>query len=239
TRVTLLRQMAFCLAELHLWSTKSSLQVKDTDIGTYQYYDKGEPARGYSWTPKNRRPEKLRDSLKELEVMLSSGVLVTLTLNGPQLEQVYIDRTLVGRLPANTVTDAVLSDRLILLSFLEQSQVAAVYLNQKNQDSPETGRRTDKLSPCEIKVVCVDMSGRGRRLHRRVGLNRLQDVALCWWDLDEPDARCEIKRAVYVRAVAGIKRRAHIGRRQLLQSLQAHIYVPFVQFAICRTKPIF
>lgn len=28
TRVTLLRQMAFCLAELHLWSTKSSLQVK-------------------------------------------------------------------------------------------------------------------------------------------------------------------------------------------------------------------
>ena len=28
TRVTLLHQMAFCLAELHLWSTKSSLQVK-------------------------------------------------------------------------------------------------------------------------------------------------------------------------------------------------------------------
>lgn len=53
------------------------------------------------------------------------------------------------------------------------------------------------------------------------------------------DARCEIKRAVYVRAVARIKRRAHIGRRQLLQSLQAHIYVPFVQCAICRTKPIF
>ncbi|KAM6996938.1 WD repeat-containing and planar cell polarity effector protein fritz homolog isoform 1-T1 [Tautogolabrus adspersus] len=222
TRVTLLRQMAFCLAELHLWSTKSSLQVKDTDIGTYQYYDKGEPAnpqehhyyneklnfcdaRGFSWTPKNRRPEKLRDSLKEFEellqtntcvqtrwrskhccqVMMSSGVLVTMTLNGPQLEQVFIDRTLVGRLPANTVTDAVLSDRLILLSFLEQSQVAAVYLNQKNQDTPETGRRTDKLSASEIKVVCVDVSGQGRRLHRRVGLNRLQDVALLWWDLDK------------------------------------------------------
>ncbi|XP_059215152.1 WD repeat-containing and planar cell polarity effector protein fritz homolog isoform X2 [Centropristis striata] len=216
--------MAFCLAELHLWSTKSSLQVKDTDIGTYQYYDKGEPAhplehhyynekqqfceaRGYSWTPRNRRPEKLRDSLKELEellqtntcvhtrwrskhccqVLLSSGVLVTLTLNGPQLEQVYVDRTLVGRLPGNTVADVVLSDRLILLSFLDQSQVAAVYLNQKNQDSPETGRRTEKLSPSEIKVVCVEGSGRGRRLRRRVAINRLQDVALCWWDLDEPD----------------------------------------------------
>lgn len=29
-------------------------------------------ARGYSWTPKNRRPEKLRDSLKDLEVPASS-----------------------------------------------------------------------------------------------------------------------------------------------------------------------
>uniref|UniRef100_A0A671TYC8 WD repeat containing planar cell polarity effector n=1 Tax=Sparus aurata TaxID=8175 RepID=A0A671TYC8_SPAAU len=163
-------------------------------------------ARGYSWTPRNRRPEKLRDSLKELEellqtntcvhtrwrkkhccqLMLSSGVLVTLTLNGPQLEQVCVDRTLVGRLPANTVTDAVLSDRLILLSFLEQSQVAAVYLDQKNQGSPKTGRRTDKLSPSEIKVWSVVVSGRGRRLHRRVGLNRLQDVAFCWWNLEEP-----------------------------------------------------
>ncbi|XP_030603895.1 WD repeat-containing and planar cell polarity effector protein fritz homolog isoform X2 [Archocentrus centrarchus] len=214
--------MAFCLAELHLWSTKGSLEVKDTDIGTYQYYDKGEPAisqehhyyndklqfceaRGYSWTPRKRRPEKLRDSLKELEellqtntcihtrwrnkqccqVMLSSGVLVTLTLQGPQLEQVCIDRTLVGRLPASTVTDAVLTDRLILLSFLEQSQVAAVYLNKKTQNSPETGRRTDKLSPSEIKVVCVEVGGGGRRVHRHVGLNIVQDVALCWWNQDE------------------------------------------------------
>ncbi|KAL6102219.1 wdpcp [Pungitius sinensis] len=208
--------MAFCLAELHLWSTKSSLQVKDTDIGTYQYYNKGEPAnplehhyyneklrfceaRGHSWTPTNRRPEKLRDSLKELEellqtntcvhsrwrnkhccqALLSSGVLVTLILNGPQLEQVSVDRTLVGRLPGTTVADAVLADRLMLLSFLENNQVAAVFLQQKNQDSPEA-----KLSPSDIRVACVEASGRRRRVH--LSLNPLQDVALCWWDLDEP-----------------------------------------------------
>ncbi|KAF3841805.1 hypothetical protein F7725_023756 [Dissostichus mawsoni] len=97
------------------------------------------------------------------QVLLSSGVLVTLTLNGPQLEQVFIDRTLVGRLPANTVADAVLSDRLILLSFLEQSQVAAVYLNPKNQETPETGRRTDKLSPSEIKVPTWRSAGGTQR----------------------------------------------------------------------------
>ncbi|KAF7220474.1 transcript variant X1 [Nothobranchius furzeri] len=214
--------MAFCLAELHLWSTKSSLQVKDTDIGTYQYYDKGEPAhslehhyysdklhfcqaRGYPWTPRNHRPEKLCDSLKELEellqtnscihtrwrnkyccqLLLSNGVLVTLALNGPHLKQVCIDHTLVGRLPGNTVTDAVLSNGLILLSFLERGQVAAVYLNKRNQDSLKTGRRTDKLSPSEIKVACVEVGKASQRLRRRVGLNRLQDVALCWWNLDE------------------------------------------------------
>uniref|UniRef100_A0A3Q3KAP0 WD repeat containing planar cell polarity effector n=1 Tax=Monopterus albus TaxID=43700 RepID=A0A3Q3KAP0_MONAL len=200
-----------------------NVYTQDTDIGTYQYYDKGKPAvssehhyyneklkfceaRGYTWTLRNHRPEKLRDSLKELEellqtntcihtrwrnkhccqVMLSSGVLVTLSLSGPQLEQVCVDRTLVGQLPASTVTDAVLSDGLILLSFLEQSQLAAVYLSKKNKNPPETGRQTDKLSPSEIKVSCVEVSGQCQRLHRHAGLNRLQDVAVCWWNLGEP-----------------------------------------------------
>lgn len=40
-----------------------------------------------------------------LQVILSSGVMVTLTLSGPQLKQVCVDRTLVGRLPANTIAD--------------------------------------------------------------------------------------------------------------------------------------
>ncbi|XP_036816919.1 WD repeat-containing and planar cell polarity effector protein fritz homolog isoform X4 [Oncorhynchus mykiss] len=181
--------MAFCLAELHCWSSSSSLQVR---------------ARGYSWTPRNRRPEKLRDSLEKLEellqtnsvvhsrwkskhccqLMLSSGVLVTLALNGPQLDRVCVDRTLVGRLPANTVSDAVLSDRLLLLSFLEKSQVCVVYLNRKNQGSPDTSHRLEKLSPSELKVVCVEVRGpAGRRQGRRVDLNCLQDVAVCWCSL--------------------------------------------------------
>ncbi|XP_042629322.1 WD repeat-containing and planar cell polarity effector protein fritz homolog [Cyprinus carpio] len=125
--------MSFCLAELYLWSFRNSLQVPDTDIGTYQLYEKGEPAsptdqhyynekqqfadsRGYPWFLSNRRPEKLRDALMELEellqscpvmsvrwrskqccqLLLRSGVLVTLILGGAQVERVAIDRTLVG-----------------------------------------------------------------------------------------------------------------------------------------------
>ncbi|XP_051936138.1 WD repeat-containing and planar cell polarity effector protein fritz homolog isoform X1 [Hippocampus zosterae] len=210
--------MAFCLAELHLWSTKSSLQVRDTDIGTYQYHDKAEPAnhqehhyfnekvhfteaRGYSWTPANQRPERLRDSLKELEellqtntcvhtrwrntqccqLLLSSGILVTLTLSGPQLEQVCIDRALVGRLPGDTVTDAVLGDKLFVLSFTKQSEVSAIYYKKIQDSSPKAGRDTDKLSPSTIKVTSVEVAGWAHRLHQGVALNQLEDVALLWW----------------------------------------------------------
>lgn len=45
TWVTHLHQMAFCLAELHLWSTKGSLQVKGT---TYQHVQSPSPL---SWIP--------------------------------------------------------------------------------------------------------------------------------------------------------------------------------------------
>ncbi|KAG7463068.1 hypothetical protein MATL_G00191450 [Megalops atlanticus] len=215
-----LNQMSFCLADLHLWSSKSTLHVRDTDIGTYQYYDKGEPvnltdhhyfsekqdfveSRGLHWTPKNSRPEKLRDSLKELEellqagpcvcsrwrnkqscqMLLGSGVLVTLSLSGPQLERVNIDRALVGRLAADTISDAVITDRFLLLTFVEKNKVCLVHLAaRRGQSSPDLNRRVEKLSLSELKISCADLPGpAGRRLGRRVGLNCLQDVAICWW----------------------------------------------------------
>ncbi|XP_072546197.1 WD repeat-containing and planar cell polarity effector protein fritz homolog isoform X2 [Salminus brasiliensis] len=212
--------MAFCLAELNLWSSKSSLHVQDTDVGTFLFYEKGEPvfpadqhyysekqhfseSRGHSWLLSNRRPEKLRDALKELEellqanscvctkwrtkqccqMLLSSGVLVTLTVGGSQLERVTIDKTLVGRLPADTISHAVIGDRFLLLSLVEKSQVCQVHLGRRSQSSPElSARRGEKLSPAEIKVSAVELAGgSGRRTGRHVGLSRAQDVAVCWW----------------------------------------------------------
>ncbi|XP_061694122.1 WD repeat-containing and planar cell polarity effector protein fritz homolog isoform X2 [Syngnathoides biaculeatus] len=196
--------MAFCLAELHLWSAKSSLQVQANHQEHHYFNEKVHftEARGYSWTPANRRPERLRDSLKELEellqtntcvhtrwrntrccqLLLSSGILVTLTLSGPQLEQVCIDRALAGRLPGDTVTDAVFGDKLLVLSFLKQSQLAVVYLNKKNpESSTDAGRDADKLSPSRIKVTSVEVAGWADRIHQGVAVNRPEDVALCWW----------------------------------------------------------
>ncbi|XP_051775644.1 WD repeat-containing and planar cell polarity effector protein fritz homolog isoform X2 [Erpetoichthys calabaricus] len=193
--------MSFLLAELHLWSLKKALHVQDTDIGTYQYYDKGEPAREYAWTLKNKRPEKVRDNLKELEdllqnssivwskwknknfcqLFLGSGVLVSLSLSGPQLGKVTIDRTLVGRLITDTISDVVLADTFMILTFLEKNKVCYVQFTKK-QSSPDLSRRLEKLSISELKVSYVDLPGpSGRRVDRHLALNCLQDMAICWW----------------------------------------------------------
>uniref|UniRef100_A0A3Q3F9R3 WD repeat containing planar cell polarity effector n=1 Tax=Labrus bergylta TaxID=56723 RepID=A0A3Q3F9R3_9LABR len=190
-----------CLAKYHRVSPKKTLrcQYRDPHLSFSCLFFSccSLIARGFSWTPKNRRPEKLRDSLKEFEellqtntcvqtrwrskhccqVMMSSGVLVTMTLNGPQLEQVFIDRTLVGRLPANTVTDSKLHTNTYTPTH--------TMCNKQCPLSRLAGVR--HFHPLCLFVVCVDVSGQGRRLHRRVGLNRLQDVALVWWNLDKRD----------------------------------------------------
>ncbi|KAM6085838.1 WD repeat-containing and planar cell polarity effector protein fritz homolog isoform 3-T9 [Theristicus caerulescens] len=82
--------MSFCLTEMFLWSLKTNLHIRDEDIGIHQYYDKKEPAsqmkhdyleekeklaesRDYPWILKNRRPDKLRDTLKEVEDLMQNS----------------------------------------------------------------------------------------------------------------------------------------------------------------------
>ncbi|XP_058523858.1 WD repeat-containing and planar cell polarity effector protein fritz homolog isoform X4 [Ochotona princeps] len=180
--------MSFCLTELHLWSLKNTLHIGDRDIGIYQYYDKKDPSvtehgnleekqrlaesRDYPWTLKNRRPDKLRDSLKELEelmqnsrcvlskwknkyvcqLLFGSGVLVSLSLSGPQLEKVVIDRSLVGKLISDTISDALLTDNFIILSFLAQNKLCFIQFAKK-MDSPDVNKRLEKLSALDYKVL--------------------------------------------------------------------------------------
>ncbi len=48
---------------------------------------------------------------------------------------------------------AVIGDRFLLFSLMEKSQVCQVYLNRKNQSSPELARHMEKLTAAEIKVT--------------------------------------------------------------------------------------
>ncbi|XP_019372143.1 PREDICTED: WD repeat-containing and planar cell polarity effector protein fritz homolog isoform X1 [Gavialis gangeticus] len=210
--------MSFCLTEMHLWSLKNTLHIRDSDIGIHQYYDKKETvsqmkygyleekqqlmeSRDYPWILKNKRPEKLRDTLKELEELMQnsqcvlskwknkyvcqlifhSGVLVSLSISGPQLEKVVIDRTLVGKLISDTISDAVLTDSFIILSFWEQNKLCFIQFTKKT-GSPDVNKRLEKLSSLDFKISYVDIPGpENRRMKRHLAINCMQDMIICWW----------------------------------------------------------
>ncbi|NXI63629.1 FRITZ protein, partial [Anseranas semipalmata] len=211
-------QMTFYLTEMHLWSLKTTLHIRDEDIGVHQYYDKKEPAsqmkhgyledkqklaesRDYPWILKNKRPEKLRDTLKEVEdlmqnsqcvlskwknkricqLLFHSGILVSLSLSGPQLEKVVIDRTLVGKLISDTISDAILTDNFIILSFEDHNQLCFIQFTKK-MGSPDVNRRLEKLSCLDVKISYIDIPGpEGRRMKRHLAINCMQDMVICWW----------------------------------------------------------
>ncbi|XP_070588639.1 WD repeat-containing and planar cell polarity effector protein fritz homolog isoform X4 [Erythrolamprus reginae] len=210
--------MTVFFSEMHLWSVKDILYTEDKDIGIYQYHEKSEAepqikvgylyekqqlaeSRNYPWVLKNKRPEKLRDTLKELEelmqnsqcvlskwkskdvcqLLFSSGILVSLSLSGPQLEQVVIDRTLVGKFISNTISDAVLIDTFMIFSFWEQNKLCFIQLSKK-PNSPDVNKRLEKLSNFDFKIFYIDIPGFGnRRMKRHLTINNVQNMVICWW----------------------------------------------------------
>ncbi|NWQ61046.1 FRITZ protein, partial [Neopipo cinnamomea] len=231
-------QMSFFLTEMFLWSLKTKLHIRDEDIGIHQYSDKKETAsqmkhsyleekqklaesRDYPWILKTKRPDKLRDALRELEdlmqntpcvlskwknkhtcqLLFHSGVLVSLSLSGPQLEKVVIDRTLVGKLISNTISDAVLTDNFIILSFEDHNQLCFIQFTKK-MDSPDVNKRLEKLSCLDFKISYIDILGpEGRRMKRHLAINCMQDMVICWWSATSDGAwpwspiSCERDRA--------------------------------------------
>ncbi|XP_044310351.1 WD repeat-containing and planar cell polarity effector protein fritz homolog isoform X1 [Varanus komodoensis] len=215
--------MTVFLSEMHVWSLKTTLCVEDKDIGIYHYYDKKEPdtqvnfgylcqkqqlaeSRDYPWVLKNKRPEKLRDTLKELEELMQnsqcvlsrwknkyvcqllfhSGVLVSLSLSGPQLERVVIDRTLMGKLISNTISDAVLTDSFMILSFSEQSKLCFIQFT-KTTSSPDVNKKLEKLSALDFKISYVDIPGLGKRTKYHLAINCIQDMVICWWSVSKDE----------------------------------------------------
>ncbi|KAB0356535.1 hypothetical protein FD754_000691, partial [Muntiacus muntjak] len=85
-------------------------------------------------------------------LLFGSGVLASLSLSGPQLEKVVIDRSLVGKLISDTISDALLTDGFIILSFLAQNKLCFIQFAKK-MSSPDTNRRLEKLSALDYKVL--------------------------------------------------------------------------------------
>ncbi|NXM05472.1 FRITZ protein, partial [Tyrannus savana] len=178
-------------------------------------------SRDYPWILKTKRADRLRDALKEVEdlmqntpcvlskwknkhtcqLLFHSGVLVSLSLSGPQLEKVVIDRTLVGKLISDTISDAVLTDNFIILSFEDHNQLCFIQFTKK-MDSPDVNKRLEKLSCLDLKISYIDILGpEGRRMKRHLAINCVQDMVICWWSATSDGAwpwspiSCERDRA--------------------------------------------
>ncbi|NXA16023.1 FRITZ protein, partial [Sapayoa aenigma] len=134
-------------------------------------------------------------------LLFHSGVLVSLSLSGPQLEKVVIDRTLVGKLISDTISDAVLTDNFIILSFEDHNQLCFIQFTKK-MGSPDVNRRPEKLSCLDFKISYIDILGpEGRRMKRHLAINSVQDMVICWWSATSDGAwpwspiSCERDRA--------------------------------------------
>lgn len=210
--------MASLLGHLHFWSLKKFKTIADCDIGTHVYHDKasgtgsaGEGVyceqrrlwgedRGVSWTPKNRRPEKLRDTLKECEellhhckvldvrwrtlrniqLLLNNGFLISIlvSVSSGDIEKISIDKSLAGKVP-DPINKAIVTDSFLLFSLVEKAKLCYIHFNKK----PSLDfKKLEKMSGLEPKTSFVDIPGpSSKRLNRHLSLNSRQDMVLVWW----------------------------------------------------------
>lgn len=179
---------------------KGDVDAEELYIDAKEAYAK---AKGIMWTPSNKRPEKLRECIWEFEDIMNaqkcisarwitsgllqfffqSGVCIFVQVDPDscKLRRVSVDRYLIGRLASEHVTDAILENHSLLISYYEPKMTYACF------GKPLIG--TDgvrKLSSVDAKLVTFDILGlAGRRLERKLSLNSLKDWVLNWWSVGD------------------------------------------------------
>ncbi|XP_054264257.1 WD repeat-containing and planar cell polarity effector protein fritz-like [Macrosteles quadrilineatus] len=232
------------LSEVHFWSFNDVIGIRDTDFGAFRYFDKKTSTespftlgkktyvekRGMIWTPQNKRPLKLKDTLKEfeeylesqrvvyhqwrnsctLQLMFNSGLLANLTVSpstGDLLEIVF-DKFLVGKLLSDYVSDVSLTNTNVFCSY-NDNQVTIVSLG-KPAVKHGALRKWGALDP---KVGSLELAGpAGRRLERKLSVNKTGDMVLIWWRCtrDEvypwsPQVKDQDRANVHVYSVNGLR----------------------------------
>ncbi|KAJ8308997.1 hypothetical protein KUTeg_013871 [Tegillarca granosa] len=167
-------------------------------------------AQNMLWMPRNKRPERLRDSLKEVEelmiqfkvvqikwrtrrllqIVLNNLMVISFVICGHSgdLEKILIDKSLIGKLSSDNVSDAYLCDQFLITSFPDRPRLDYTYFT-KRPPLGEAVKKLEKLSTWEPKVTQVDIPGPvGRRLERKVCVNSHRDRILVWWPTSSEEA---------------------------------------------------
>ncbi|XP_065918443.1 WD repeat-containing and planar cell polarity effector protein fritz homolog [Dysidea avara] len=213
--------MANLFYHLFFWSTRplAPAIVPSNNIGTHIYHDKSSGVenvlmdcnrkwtedRGISWTLKNRRPERLRDTLQECEdllasnhvacmkwrtprsfqIVLSNGVMISFLVawHSGDVEKIIIEKSLTARLHGteHTIRSGILLDYHMILLFSGDPQVGVVYAHHTPLDQSElVGKKSHKSH--DLKVSFCDVPGsKDPSLERKLAVNTLKDLVVIWW----------------------------------------------------------
>ncbi|XP_047487357.1 WD repeat-containing and planar cell polarity effector protein fritz homolog isoform X2 [Penaeus chinensis] len=211
--------MVTLLGDVHFWTLRDDIIVKDADIGAFRYQDKNTvckeriyyedkrhylEARGVMVTPKNNRPSKLREALRELEELLSkerviwegwqthvyqlifaSGIISTLTvsLNTGDLTRITFDKFLVGKLLSEHLADVVITRQHMIFSYNE-CRLTVVHLTRP----PPEGHILERLTATDPKIYTCEVAGpSGRRFERKLSANLSGDMLVVWWQTSEDE----------------------------------------------------
>ncbi|KAK9507121.1 hypothetical protein O3M35_008929 [Rhynocoris fuscipes] len=201
------------LHEIHFWTLKDSVSISDTDFGGFVYTEKKNPSRclllegkksyvekkGNLYIPSNKRPKKLKDSLKELEelldtsrilsfkwknvscihIILSSGLQIAIKINlfNGDVDEIIFDKFIIGKLFSQYVCDVSITRVNAIFTYTD-NQVTLVYFSKPSLKC----QNFKKWSLLEPKVQSLELSGpAGRRLDRRLSFNTSEDMVLVWW----------------------------------------------------------
>ncbi|XP_048584176.1 WD repeat-containing and planar cell polarity effector protein fritz homolog isoform X3 [Nematostella vectensis] len=213
--------MASLLGQVHFWTLKKLAPGVGIDIGSHCYHDKSSgnedklaqlkrqwaEERGIAWTPRNKRPDRLRDNLKECEeclqnysvictrwrtlrnfqLLLSNGTLLSFLVsqNSGDLEKVLIDKSLVGKIPDH-VCHAVLTDSFVIFSFKDKAKLFFVSLGKK----PSLDfKKLERLSALDPKMSFAELPGPpNKKIDRRLSVNQRQEMVLVWWATQNEEA---------------------------------------------------
>ncbi|XP_063240270.1 WD repeat-containing and planar cell polarity effector protein fritz [Bacillus rossius redtenbacheri] len=205
--------MITLLSQAQFWTLKDEVVIKDSDFGAFRYHEKKDACdspyseskktyaekRGLSWFLPNKRPDKLRDAVKELEeqlsqhkvvfcqwrdscilqIILSSGLLVNICVDvfTGDLARVSFDKYLVGKLLSECISDVILTQSHVIVSY-KDNQMTVVHLARAGlrRGAPE------KLGRLEPRLQVLELAGpAGRRLERRLSSSLSGDMVLVWW----------------------------------------------------------
>ncbi|KAJ8045024.1 WD repeat-containing and planar cell polarity effector protein fritz-like [Holothuria leucospilota] len=212
--------MADCLLELFLWHIQTMPNPgRETDISFHVYHDKDDivpgnyltqrqnydESRDIAWTPRNRRPDKVRDALKEMEdhlssnrvvfcdwksrrhlrVLLSNGIhfSVQISSHNGDIERILVDKSIQGKLGQDVISQAILKDGFIVYLVPDKNKIGLVYFNKKpNAAVQETPTKLDKISAWDPKINLQELPGpQGSQVVRQLSVNSTEELVLVWW----------------------------------------------------------